>query len=659
MNPTKSQPTSSLLVGLAMLRQDWDREGRTFLDNFQPFVGDCLRDAEPSGVTDGDLRDRVRERFGIDIPLRVLGTILRQMGRNGLVHRQDGIVRPTGTLLDREPLGAARSDGERRVSALVQKLREFAASEHRLEWTPEEAERALQLYVEDWHRSLSVMVAEYRAESPEPELVNDTVTGYTVADFVLKLRDYYPEPFGWLLDVIKGSMITAGFYLDVGHIEQRFADGCVAYLDTPNLLDLLVGEDDERAANEELLELCSEMRLQPACFDHTVSEVRGVLESNAATMRNARHSGADVRPTSHGLHERFSAAELEQVADRLPDLLAEQGIEVKRRPVWQGTSTTDELQLDEMLQRVVRYTRDGTRRRDLDSIVAIHQIRRGEEPVRFEAARAFFITSNRHVARAAAQHFGGCGQANAVPVVMTDHELATLLWLKTPTSRPDLPWKQVIADCRAAVRPSEALWSHYLDEVDRLREDGRIDADSYFVARYSTEARRALMDRTHGDDDQVTDTTVMELLEQAKSTVAAPAVTAAEDRRRQAEKRADTVLADVEGQVEAASSQGFENGRARGRAEGQEEQTAIVAARLASIAGWSAGVAVVLLTLLLSVFNLLDLAGSVRWILGLPFVAVTAFLAWATAMGDSVKGLVASWFEPWVRMWLTQEEPAE
>ena len=659
---THSQTPHSLLVGLAMLNQDWDRAGRSFLDNFLPFVGDCLREAGREGMTDLQLRACIHDRYGIDVPIGVLNTLLRRLRREGLATRTDKVNHPTDELVQREPLAPERSSVQRRITALVEKLRTFALAAGQ-DWSIEEAEQALRLYVEEWHRALAILAAEYRGDSCQPRLVNDAATDYVVANFFLEIQDQDPVAFEWVLDVIKASMITAGLYLDLGRLSQTFSDQTTAYLDTPNILDLLVGDEDSRAAAEELVELCREMNVQLACFDHTRDEVRHVLEGTARSMRLAR--GPDgARPSSHGLEERCSASDLEKVSQELADRLGEYGIAVKRKPLWNGNSTTDELRLDEVLQEVVGYAKGATRRRDVESIVAVHQIRRGEQPTRMEDGRAFLITSNRDLARASGRHFGTDALPASVPVVLTHHDFATLLWLKSPTERPDLPWKQLLADCRAAVRPSESLWAQYLDEVDRLAEQGAIGADTYLLARHSNEARRALMERTHGDKGRVTSTTVTEALEEARAAVAQPVVDAAVIRmRREAEREAEAELARMREDVTERADRSYADALRTGERQGQERAVAKAARVIASIVGGFVAFFAFVAFILLSVVDAFEWPGWGRFVAALLLLAVGVPFTWATAMGGSIRDLVAHWVEPRLRARLhaevASEEPEE
>lgn len=133
-----------------------------------------------------------------------------------------------------------------------------------------------------------------------------------------------------------------------------------------------------------------------------------------------------------------------------------------------------------------------------------------------EDCRGLFVTANEHHVEVAERHFGNGRDGARWPLVMLNHDLATLLWLKRPLEVADLPWKRVLADCFAAMRPTPAVWERFCDELERLRSSGALREDDYPRLRFSVGVRETLMDETRGDPDRVTDRIVEDLLDLAR-----------------------------------------------------------------------------------------------------------------------------------------------
>ena len=190
--------------------------------------------------------------------------------------------------------------------------------------------------------------------------------------------------------------------------------------------------------------------------------------------------------------------------------------------------------------------KEETLRHDLNSLTGIYRLRHGEFPQAIERCDALFVTTNLSLVQASARFFQEeYGEsAISVPHCIMNDIFTTLVWLKKPLEAPDLPRKRIIADCYAALNPSDALWRLYLREMDRLQQQGDISQHDYDLLRFSMEARSLLMNITLGDPDAFTEGTVREVLERAQAEVRAEAETAlyAEKKRRlEAERRAARV----------------------------------------------------------------------------------------------------------------------
>ena len=83
--------------------------------------------------------------------------------------------------------------------------------------------------------------------------------------------------------------------------------------------------------------------------------------------------------------------------------------------------------------------------------------------------------------------------------------------------RPDLPKKQPVATCSAALNPSGRLWGKYVREVGRLQRRGNITEADYVLLVNSLEARVQLMEVTEGDDNVLFQGTIPDILEQVKA----------------------------------------------------------------------------------------------------------------------------------------------
>jgi len=94
-----------------------------------------------------------------------------------------------------------------------------------------------------------------------------------------------------------------------------------------------------------------------------------------------------------------------------------------------------------------------------------------------------------------------------------------MAWLKAPMGAPNLPTTEVLAFSYAALQPSKALLDKYLEEIDKLEVKGKITERDHQLLRGSILAQEELMKLTLGDDDALTEETVIETLERVSSEI--------------------------------------------------------------------------------------------------------------------------------------------
>ena len=212
----------------------------------------------------------------------------------------------------------------------------------------------------------------------------------------------------------------------------------------------------------------------------------------------------------------WGRTQLELKASSLESELRKLEMSIRDAPDYRARTTLDESEMEKVLQSVVGYFRPETRLYDVKSLAAIWQLRDARAQRHLESARAIFVTSNTKLVRASAQFFEESPNGFDVPVATLDFHLGTVAWLKKPMSVPDLPKRQLVADCIATLEPGRLLWERFLKVVDQLRDNGEVTEEDYAVLRYTVSARRALMEETLGDEDALTLGSVAEILRRAR-----------------------------------------------------------------------------------------------------------------------------------------------
>ena len=554
--------TIEYISSFALLKVNWDRE-QDYIDNFVPFIAECLRRSSDANVKLVKLQTLVRERFGFKIPQAALRTILRRARRRGYVDYRGG-----GYVADKRRLAGLKFDSSRKTAlrqtrALVAKLRGFFLSHLEIHLSEEEAESALFDYMKE-HSSVAL------GKTAKPEAQESSgdealaLRRHLVNSFVIHLQDRDEEGYRYLETVVMGSTLANTlFFPSLGKVKQKLVKVRV-FLDTGVLLPAL-GVGDQVQPYLEMLDLTREVGGRLCCFEHTVEEALRVL----AFLRNhIRDSDPEVYRT-HDLLQQCVAAgaspgDIEKIIGRFDATLEKLRISVIGKPAQTRDLSVDERTLEYTLQKRHYRQTEQARLHDVESLTAIHRLRGGRRLREVERCRAIFITSSSSLARISAGFFGEHFGTTTAPHCMHAQLFTTIVWLKKPLRIPDLPMRKLIADCYAALQPSEEVWARYLAELDEIESRGDLTSDDLVHLRHSVPARNELLNVTFNKVERFDENTVPKIIEKVHAAARADTEVELErerSRRREAElssERSRKDLARISRDVELAQTQAKE-----------------------------------------------------------------------------------------------------
>jgi hypothetical protein len=513
----KSRPSQDAVIAtLAILKVNSDH-GADYVDNFVPFVAECLRKSASDVVSLTDLSEALRANFGLDIPDGPLRTILSRAVRDGYARYEQRVVVRNPKALENFSLQDARANAARQVSALVERLVRFSSTLLESAWLEKEAEGALLNYLADRGASLlAASAADIPIALPAGALPDEA---YVLASFVSELHRADPEGYEYLSTAVKGSVLASVLYFDdLGSIQRSFK-GLDAYIDTVILLQGLGYLGPELATStRQMLDLSRELGARLWCFRETVGEIEGILGFAERYVRSGRPRHIPIwGATEFLVSQGRSATDIELLAAHISEDLRSIGVEIRERPPHEPSLTVDEAEFARRLSARVRYPAEEPLKHDLDAITAIHRLRAGEVFTKIETCRAIFVTTNTPLARAATAYFRELyGTKLFAPLSMPAHQFGTLAWLKRPLATPDLPMTLVLADAVAALNPPQHLWREYVSEINKLEESGAVSADDYQLLRYSPAAKEALMGVTIGGSRAFLEGSVPEILDRVR-----------------------------------------------------------------------------------------------------------------------------------------------
>ena len=529
---------TSYLSALALLKTSYDQHGATYLDYMTPFVGDTIRAAAGDQISATELRAALIDRYGLEVPSGVVNTLVRRLTKLGYGVRSHGHFLPNKTkLAEAFDLDQKRAEAHATIQTLAASFVDFARTHTGDDLSIQQATEALTRYADI--NGLPILRKAYRHEGLSTSLsLNETE--YITSLFVIHAFEGKRPEKEMLVMLAKGSKLASVLYLPDPGTASRKISGLTAFFDTPTLLSALgyQGSKQERPARE-IITLAYQSGLTVAAFDHTLDEMESVL---SAVGERINRGGNTVRSPwgveTHFLEHGYNASDIQLLAGSLKEDLRSLRVQVFERPDARVEWSVDESALEKKLLAAVRYTRREPMLHDLDALTATYRKRRARLKRNFEDCIAVFVTSNRPLVNASREFFQS-QYGNHWPPAVTEDEFATLLWLKQPLAAPDLPSHRVLADAYAALEPGFIKWESFLTEAETLRDNNKISEDDYYLLRYTSYAKDALMQETMGQNVGVTAETAQQIIERVQESIRTPVQEEADRRATELEELRD------------------------------------------------------------------------------------------------------------------------
>jgi hypothetical protein len=540
----------STLFGYAVLRANFDHDAPSYLDNFSAFVLDVLADCYPGPGTEATVGEAIRETFGFTIPDKVVGHLLRKLVKaRKVVAQEDGNYQidnsaRAGLASLRESMAQFKS----RQIELLTKFTNFVKQYHGGSFDLISADPSSHLHAFIARHAAPLLrrgIAGQRGNStPWGELQG---AEYLVGSFVVHLEARDAATFGYLIDAVKGAILAGVLEMGPGDLKQSL-NKLTMVLDTPVLLSALgyQGTIPRRAA-EQMLQLARKLNVRLVCFDHTEKELNGVLDAAIATLRRPGKPVEGWRAvTLHFDEVGATPADIAIAQNSLRSDLQHLGLRIVPRPDSYHQYGLDETALDALLQKELPAQKGSTRLYDLQSISAVHRLRKGGSPDSFERCGYIFVTNNSGLIVVARQ----VDERHLWPLVMLESEIASLLWVRSPAVAEDLPRQQLLAAVYTGMQPAAHLWMKYVEEIERLEARGVVNPDEAVLFRSRPEARDVLMDVTLGDTTMINAESMEKIVKRVR-----------EDQSLQLRHEADSANASNDKPERRAGSQRLESDR--------------------------------------------------------------------------------------------------
>lgn len=401
---------------------------------------------------------------------------------------------------------------------------------------------------------------------PEPGVGTDTtpqMLDVAVASFVYDLQTSDPNLAKKLGDITLGALASEVILnFRVPPKKGDSFSGKVIFLDTPVVLDLLdLGTREEVEYAKMIVEDLKKMGAKIMIFSHCLKEFTGVIQATLDRIDKplslAGQLGARFRT------DPAAVISARQVLRNPKKALDDNGIGIFM------TDTHDLMKLlpqsaeTDLLGQIRPFSNARIEAREVDAQSVATMIRliiarrpRGG----IMAYDKMFVTKNLALARKAAQilrHDGYLPEESDPPII-TDRYMGGVLWLAKGTFDTAIPYKKLIANCAAAIRPRKDVIRRAHDEISRYDEKKAAE----FEALMSDErCSLYLMKDTLGSAQVISSQNALAIYDEVRRATAAEVAAEAARRLNSREAELNAHIEQLEEERAAASSRELESYR--------------------------------------------------------------------------------------------------
>lgn len=561
------------LLSLAIIRVNWEQEKKDYIENFVPLVASLIKKKSYSEIAFeaiNEIRNDFENEYGLVLPSSPLFTILNRLSKRKLIIREQGKFVPNYDKINQIDISRKSDEVSREQEKVIKALKEYVLQKHSTPIETSVLEEGLICFLKQHDLDL-LFAAENKSVLPKKKF--DKKIDFLINEFIVDIFQSEPELFRYILNLTIGHALSSTILYKEFNSYTGKLKNLNIYLDTPFIFNLLgISGELKKQIAEEIVATINKEKANLFILDIT----KGEIDSNLNDALKLFEKG-ETNPSKgtlifkNCLANNITCSDIENIYINLPQLLEKYNITLDDVPdhlefqkyqideeklyntivgsyeeIRPSTTKVDDTNISFIKQyenkdkKILKKEKEeagekhvekekpekkksafedeskinNTIFRDVKVLSGIYRFRKGNNPKTLKDCKYLFITTNSALAFASRRfekmEYGNGG----LPTCLTDIFLGTLIWLHSPSELKNINEKKIIADCYAALKPSDKLISKYIEEVERLRKEKGISEDHYYLLRTHRAAINILESKTFGDYEEFTTQTVQEILEQ-------------------------------------------------------------------------------------------------------------------------------------------------
>lgn len=313
---------------------------------------------------------------------------------------------------------------------------------------------------------------------------------------------------------------------------NKYKNCCArVFLDTGFIFALLgIGSKDRSKVFETLRQDMVHLGMKPTIFQHTYSEIAGIIDTARSWIGNDNYEPALASETAYYfVTNNWSYQKATDLLGDLKRILTEDfqiAIDDTPYPHIEDIHTKYEQNIknaiiEEYICGNARFStedKEYTINQDARSLFMTLHFDGGYVAHTIPDVKNIFITTNRTLAKVGKKLTSEIahGSESYIPIVLTDLAWGTLIWANSPAKISSLNRANIISAAYAAFKPSEEILQRLNKTLLRCQESGEISPEKCYFLKTNSVALKILSQKTMNDEARYSEQMPFEILRELR-----------------------------------------------------------------------------------------------------------------------------------------------
>ena len=512
-----------------------------FISSYIPFVASLICEEDYHIIDVDSIVEAFSARYGFKIPRLPMISILQKCTSKKFITKT-----PEGYTVDKKIVLQYRFKADIKNEALkydtiISQLQLYAETNYSKKLDDITAHDVFLSFLEkNSAKTITFKFSEYTEEERKSKQ-----NMYIVSEFIANSAKTDYSLFSLIKEISFAHMMASAITYSLD-IEQNSKSAnpntsfknLTLYLDTPFILRLLgLNTDEMQVSSSEFMDELKSNDVKFKVFGHTYDEALRIVRDCEYWIENplyeAKYASLALR---NFVSKKFTKVDVSMFISNFQNKLAEHNIEIDDLDYYHHSFKAK--QINELLIRdhiISTYKQNNANFDeqkkafsidcDVRSISHILKLWPQRKFRSYFDATCLFLTTNSTLSYATRKYTSknhSSAMHNVYPCV-TDVFLGTVIWLNSPIDKiEDFNQKKLLADCMAAISPSEELIKKLSESIEAMHSNSQISSRDYYLLKLRAYSQDYLQKKTLNDENAFNDKITEEILEEIKAEMIMP-----------------------------------------------------------------------------------------------------------------------------------------